>query len=208
MKVYESFLIFLFCSWSINSYSQRDDVFLSFPEITTLFEGYDNLVTIQSKKRKNEHFVLECEGCITIKITDENSKENKWIIKTDKLGAIFLRVKNRSNQVIIEKKVQVLPIPYPNVFLDDANAQSIVKTLPEKIVLKLDQSVPTVIGFAIYKWEILIDDKVFQGVGSKLSGELRDYLYLKRKGIININIQYAYPLGKRQIKELFEFDFN
>ncbi len=171
--------------------------------------GFSNVVRVSFNEKVLKNITMECNVCDTIYPNPE--KENEWIIRIDSLKPATIVVKRRKGifskeKVLKTQNFSVCEVPNPILFLDTLSAEALLTKIPKKLILKLETSIPLTINFLIKSWEIDVNTKKFKGLGNELSPELKEFLAIEKKGLIVINIQYLSPLGKQEMKEIFEFD--
>lgn len=200
-KVTERMIVYLLIvigGMNPTAHGQKKEPFIIFPEVRTLYSGFDNLVRIYSE---NSKIKLECTGCDTVyKLPD---KKNEWVVRGDQQRTITLIVKDKKEHILHEEKIQITPVPKPFVYLDGIGAQSVLSEIPSTIALKLDESIPLSVQFSIIQWQIKINEQEFKGAGKFISEEVKAYINKMKNGIIHLVITYYDPTGKYEMNEFF-----
>lgn len=191
---------------STASTKQKENMLIvSLPNTNMLYPGYSNLIQLGFTDTNIEQYTLECDGCDTL-FEAKNSSENTWILRANNTDKITLRALSNQGEVIGTSEIPVFPLPSPTVYLDGLDAQTVLKTLPNQIRLKYNESIPLSAKFYIKRWGIHVNSgDVFTGFGTAITQTVKDLIQAEKYGTISIWILFEGPCGKQEQKEIFEF---
>ncbi len=181
------------------SNAQEENVQFVFPEIQTLFQGYDHLLSIGFKDKSVKQLRLVCAECDTIiKLKDGN-----YIVRPGMKENVTIQVFDRKKKLVSSESFKVFKIPMPIMRLDNFEAFSEVDSLPIEISLNLSPEVPLRIGFPIFNWSISIEGKTVFGSGRLLSEEAKKLMLEKKKGMMIVEVHFRDVFEKRILTEGF-----
>lgn len=192
-------------SFGFISFAQQNTINIAMPEMIWLFKGFDAKIQVFSK-RKTKRYKLECVGCNKVKMI--NSKPSEWIISSNESDSVVLRIKNGFGKIIHQKTIPVFDLPEPNLYMDNLDAQNVIKKAPEIISVKHQVWVPLMVNFSIISWNCTIDNQFFSGNGKKISDEVRNAMSISKSGHISFEVNYHDPFGLKKMKGIWEFNLN
>ena len=181
-----------------------NELLVGIPETSFIYPGYWNILKVGFATKKNQKYHLKCDECDTL-FRRTNGNHSDWIIGVENAGTYTIQAVTSSGKLLGEADIHALPLPKPTVYLDTVNSDSILSTLPNKLRLKYDETIPLSAGFVVSRWEATINNRTFIGLGSEITQDVRNFLETEGYGTIILAITYYSPVGKEDLKEIFEF---
>lgn len=168
------FLLLLFCS---NSYSQKPDGVIGFPELNLLYRNYTNKIEVAVSNTKGKEVVLIGSPNIIIEKDSSRLKysnsyfvyvKNEFSGREASINITLVNNKRKDTVLLKAYKFRVQNLPTPNLFLGSSADNERCLANENRLFAKYDASIPLNCYFSVVSWEFIIDNDTLKGSGNSL----------------------------------------